>query len=41
MPNESAPTTVATFIARWQHADGTELANAQIFVRETRYRQAV
>lgn len=32
MPNES--TAVATFIARWQPADGSELANAQTFVRE-------
>jgi hypothetical protein len=26
--------TPETFIARWQHADGSELANAQSFVRE-------
>jgi hypothetical protein len=25
---------IAAFIARWQHADGSELANAQTFVRE-------
>ena len=30
----SASSNPATFIARWQHADGTELANAQTFVRE-------
>ena len=26
--------TPETFITRWQHADGSELANAQSFVRE-------
>jgi hypothetical protein len=26
--------TPESFIARWQHADGSELANAQSFVRE-------
>ena len=26
--------TPAEFIARWQHASGSELANAQSFVRE-------
>ncbi|MFA7281182.1 MAG: DNA methyltransferase, partial [Sterolibacterium sp.] len=29
-----ADAAIATFIARWQHADGSELANAQTFVRE-------
>ncbi|MDD5175283.1 MAG: hypothetical protein PHQ05_02515 [Sterolibacterium sp.] len=30
----SADAATETFIARWQHADGSELANAQTFVRE-------
>ena len=32
--NSSIIDPVRAFIARWQHADGSELANAQTFVRE-------
>ncbi len=34
MSASTTPAATETFIARWQHADGTELANAQTFVRE-------